>query len=143
MEHFVDEDAEQDFWETYDNDSNDYERNDNMDMEIEDTFVDMNIKGEFSGSVPIDQELDTEECDAGNPKKEFHQHTRRNRTANLSNVIQKITANLQPVNQAKLLRKSLESSVNWNVLDNLTLSGETETENENECKLVTGTLEYL
>ena len=143
MEHFVDEDAEQDFWETYDNDSNDYERNDNMDMEIEDTFVDMNIKGEFSGSVPIDQELDTEECDAENPKKEFHRNTRRNRTANLSNVIQKITANLEPVNQAKLLRKSLESSANWNVLDNLMLSAETETENENECKLVTGTLEYV
>ena len=48
---------------------------------------------------------------------------------------------MEPIDQAKVMKKRLESSVNGNVLDNLVLPAEWE--NENECKLFTGTLEYL
>ena len=71
----------------------------------------------------------------------LHRNSRQRKSANLTNVLQKIMdSNIQPVDQAKILRKSLENSVSHTVMDNLMVPA---AESENETKLLTGVLDYL
>ena len=75
-------------------------------------------------------------------KKQVHRNTRVRKTANLSNVLQKIiTTNMEPGDQEKIIQRSLETTVNRTVLDNLMLP--TNTNSINESKLLSGILEYL
>ena len=72
----------------------------------------------------------------------IHRNTKLKKAANLSNVLQKImSGNIEAVDQAKILRRSLESSENQTVLDTLMLSSEVE--RVNESKLLFGVLDIL
>ena len=72
----------------------------------------------------------------------IHCNTKLKRAANLPNVLQKImSGNIEAVDQANILRKSLESSVNQTVLDTLVLPSEVE--RVNESKLLSGVLDFL
>ena len=65
------------------------------------------------------------------------------KAANLSNVLQKtMSGNTEAVDQAKILQKSLESSVNQMVLDTLMLLSEVERVNESKL-LLSGVLDFL
>ena len=72
----------------------------------------------------------------------IHRNTKLKKAANLSNVLQKImSGNTEAVDQAKILRRSLESSENQTLLDTLMLSSEVE--RVNESKLLFGVLDIL
>ena len=72
----------------------------------------------------------------------IHRNTKLKKAANLSNVLQKIMSrNIEAVDQAKILRRSLESSENQTLLDTLMLSSEVE--RVNESKLLFGVLDIL
>lgn len=64
----------------------------------------------------------------------------KQKSENLANIVQKININMQPADEAKLLRKSLETSVSQTVMDYLMLREAII--NHNESKLLPDILEY-
>lgn len=64
----------------------------------------------------------------------------KQKSENLANIVQKININMQPADEAKLLRKSLETSVSQTVMDYLMLREAII--NHNESKLLSDILEY-
>lgn len=64
----------------------------------------------------------------------------KQKSENLANIVQKININMQPADEAKLLRKSLETSVSKTVMDYLMLREAII--NHNESKLLPDILEY-
>ena len=64
----------------------------------------------------------------------------KQKSENLANIVQKININMQPADEAKLLRKSLETSVSETVMDYLMLREAII--NHNESKLLPDILEY-
>ena len=64
----------------------------------------------------------------------------KQKSENLANIVQKININMQPADEAKLMRKSLETSVSETVMDYLMLREAII--NHNESKLLPDILEY-
>ena len=66
----------------------------------------------------------------------LYRKTLTQKSGNLANVVQKIfNVNMQPTDQAKVLRKSLETSVNQTMMDHLMLPAGTINHNKSNCCL--------
>ena len=113
-----------------------------VDINIEENFVD-DMEKENKSQTAVESEnktmvmnstLEQFSCNEKNENyTAIHCNTKLKKAANLLNVLQEIkSGNIESVDQAKILQKHLESSVNETVLDTLMLPSEVERVNESK-----------